>query len=260
MPGPEDDLNLLIQAAHEAGDIATRFWRQDPQVWDKGEAGPVTEADLAVNTHLERLLRQARPDYGWLSEESADDPSRLDAQHVFIIDPIDGTRAFIDGQEGFSHSLAVAQGDRIVAAAVFLPVRGQLYTAFADGPALLNGQAIAPSAADIDGASVLTNKPALDPVFWRGGIVPPVQRTFRPSLAWRLSLVAEGRFDAALSLRAAWEWDIAAGALIAERAGAMVSDMRGQRMRFNNAAARVDGLVIAGPHLHGQIMARLALL
>ena len=101
MPAP--DLDLLIQAAQDAGQIARRYWRREPATWEKDDgAGPVTEADLAVNDFLIDRLLGARPDYGWLSEESPDDPARMDAAHCFIIDPIDGTRAFIDGQEGFS--------------------------------------------------------------------------------------------------------------------------------------------------------------
>ncbi|MCF3974368.1 inositol monophosphatase family protein [Paracoccus salsus] len=255
---PEDDLALLEQAARAAGRIALRYWRQDPHSWEKpGDAGPVSEADLAVNEELQALLTGARPDYGWLSEESEADPARLDARNCFIIDPIDGTRAFIAGQEGFSHSLAVARGDRIVAAVVYLPVRDLCYTAFADGPALLNGAAIAPSDSGIAGARVLTYRTVSDPGHWLNGLVPPFSREFRPSLAWRLCLAAEGRFDAALSLRAAWEWDIAAGSLIAERAGAAVSDRRGGRMRFNSQRAMVDGLIVAGARLHQQLLEAL---
>lgn len=257
MPGR--DLDLLISAARDAGDIARRFWRQRPQAWEKdGGAGPVSEADLAVNAHLERILRDARPDYGWLSEESEADLSRLDARHCFIIDPIDGTRAFIDGQEGFSHSLAIATGDRITAAVVYLPIPDLLYCAEADGPATLNGKPIAPSDAGLDHARILTYRAVCEPVNWRDGHVPDFRREFRPSLAWRLCLAGEGRFDAALSLRMAWEWDIAAGALIAERAGAQVTDRRGARMRFNSPRAMVDGLVVAGPRLHEQIISALA--
>ena len=124
------DLALLEQAAREAGAIALRFWRQSPQVWDKPDgAGPVTEADLAVNAHLERLLRGARPDYGWLSEESPDDPARLAAEHCFIVDPIDGTRAFIDGQVGFSHALAVVRRGEPVAGVVHLPAQRRHHAA-----------------------------------------------------------------------------------------------------------------------------------
>ncbi|RJL04083.1 3'(2'),5'-bisphosphate nucleotidase CysQ [Paracoccus aestuarii] len=252
--GPEADLSLLAQAAEDAGRIAMGFWRRDPRSWDKGgDAGPVTEADLAVNDALQARLMAARPGYGWLSEESEADPARQDARRCFIIDPIDGTRAFIDGQEGFSHSLAVAQGDRIIAAVVHLPVPGLTYAAHADGPATLNGQPIRPSDAGIAGARVLTYRAVADPGHWRGA-VPPFRREFRSSLAWRLCLAAEGRFDAALSLRAAWEWDIAAGSLIAERAGARVTDRRGQAMRFNSDRAQVDGLIVAGPRLHGALL------
>lgn len=255
MPAPEIDLTLLNDAAHEAGKIALSYWKNDPKSWEKADdAGPVTEADLAVNDALQGMLRGVRPDYGWLSEESEADPSRLDARHCFIIDPIDGTRAFIAGQEGFSHSLAVARGDRIVAAVVHLPVRNVTYTAFEDGPALRNGEPIRPSDASLPGATVLTYRAAAEPGFWRNYHVPDFKREFRPSLAWRLCLAAEGRFDAALSLRAAWEWDIAAGSLIAERAGAVVSDRRGGRMKFNSPKAMVDGLIVAGSVLHGQLL------
>ncbi|MDP5307000.1 inositol monophosphatase family protein [Paracoccus spongiarum] len=258
MPAPDEDLALLRQAARAAGRIAMGFWRQDPKAWDKADgAGPVTEADLAVNDALQALLTTARPDYGWLSEESEADPSRLDARRCFIIDPIDGTRAFIAGQEGFSHSLAVAEGERIVAAVVHLPVSDRTYTATAEGPALLNGLPIAPSAAGIDGATVLTYRAASEPAHWAQGRVPRFRREFRPSLAWRLCLAAEGRFDAALSLRAAWEWDIAAGSLIAERAGARVTDRLGHPMRFNSPRGMVDGLIVAGPRLHGELLSAL---
>ena len=255
MPAP--DLPLLEQAAHEAGEIALRFWRQSPEAWDKGDgAGPVSEADLAVNAHLEGLLRGARPGYGWLSEETPDGPERQDARQCFIIDPIDGTRAFLDGQEGFSISLAVATGAQITAAVVHLPARRMTYTAHAEGPALLNGQPIRPVEHDLDGASVLTGKPSLAPGFWRGQ-VPPLRREFRSSLAWRLCLVAEGAFNASLSTRPCWEWDIAAGSLIAARAGCVVSDLSGEPLHFNSPRALTRGIVLAPAGLHGQIMAAM---
>ncbi len=252
-----DDLILLELAAHAAGQIALRHWRRDPQVWDKADgAGPVTEADLAVNAHLERLLREARPDYGWLSEESPDDPARLAFEHCFIIDPIDGTRAFIDGQTGFSHSLAIAREHEIIAAVVHLPAQELTYAAQEHGPALLNGAPIRASHHGFDGADVLTGKPGLDPAHWRG-VAPPLRRSFRPSLAWRLCLVAEGRFDAALSVRPAWEWDIAAGALIARRAGCLASDLSGQPLRFNTPSALNDGLIVARQGLHDDMLAAM---
>lgn len=112
-----DDLALLDAAARAAGAIALRYWRRSPETWDKGDgAGPVSEADLAIDRMLAADLRAARPDYGWLSEESADEPGRLGAARTFIIDPIDGTRAFLDGTPDFAVSLAVADAGRVTAA------------------------------------------------------------------------------------------------------------------------------------------------
>lgn len=258
LPPLAEELALLTEAAEEAGRIARRWWKKSPQTWDKGGAlGPVTEADLAVNERLQELLLGARPAYGWMSEESEDTAERLDARRTFVLDPIDGTRAFIEGQEGFSHSIAVVEGGRVVAGVVFLPVREVLYAATADGPATRDGRPIHPSGAQVQGARVLTSKAGLDPRFWRGGQPPPIRREFRPSLAWRLCLAAEGRFDGTFTLRPAWEWDIAAGALIAARAGAVVTDRRGAALAFNSESRIVDGLIVAGPALHAALLERL---
>ena len=255
---PAHDLALLTHAARAAGGIAMRFWRQTPQVWEKPDGqGPVTEADLAVNAMLSGTLRQARPDYGWLSEEDADTPARLSTTRQFIIDPIDGTRAFMAGEEAFAHSLAIAENGAIIAGVVYLPALDRLYTATATGPALKDGAPIHASAqSDIEGASLLTTPPNLAPQHWPGG-VPAIKRSFRTSLAYRLCLVAEGRHDGMLTLRDAWEWDIAAGALIAMRAGATVTDRHNHPLHFNTPNAKRPGVLAAAPGLHTGLMARL---
>ena len=251
------DLGLLVDAAHEAGAIALRYFKRDPQTWDKGDgAGPVTEADLAVNAMLANRLRRARPDYGWLSEETPDSPDRLSARRCFIIDPIDGTRAFIDGQDNFAHSLAIVEQGAVIAAAVFLPAKNRMYSAHAASDAQLNGQTIRASGqVGVEGATVLTSKPNMQPHYWPGG-VPDMPRHFRPSLAYRLCLVAQGRFDAMLAFRPTWEWDIAAGALIAARAGATASDGAGAALRFNAPDPRTAGVIVAAPALHTALIAR----
>ncbi|NGM44232.1 3'(2'),5'-bisphosphate nucleotidase CysQ [Rhodobacter sp. SGA-6-6] len=253
-----EDLSLLEAAAREAGEVALRYWRKSPKSWDKGEgAGPVSEADLAVNAALEAHLRGARPDYGWLSEESPDGPERLAAERLFILDPIDGTRAFLEGEENFALSLAVVAGGRPVAGVVYLPARRQLYTASAGGPALRNGREIAcGTRAALEGADVLTTRAALAPEHWPRG-VPALKRSFRSSLAYRLCLAAEGRHDAMLTLRPAWEWDIAAGTLIAERAGCAVTDPQGRALALNAEVPRATGVVAANPALHGALLAAL---
>lgn len=239
---PAHDLALLTKAALDAGKIALRYWQNTPRVWDKADASPVTEADLAVNDMLRSQLCAARPEYGWLSEETPDTADRLKHEYIFIIDPIDGTRAFIAGEKHFSHSLAIARNGEITAAVVYVPALDRLYSATVDGAALMNGTAIHASTKALrDRPNILMSKATLNPEHWVGP-APNVQRSFRASVAYRLALVADGSFDAMLSFRASWEWDIAAGSLIAARAGAKLCDARGHDLRFNSPAAKSDGI------------------
>lgn len=257
---PASDLPLLIDAARAAGRIATRYTGKSAVRWDKpGGLGPVTEADMAVNAMLERDLRAARPDYGWLSEETEDGVGRLKRDRVFIIDPIDGTRSFIDGSATWAHSLAVAEAGIVTAAVIYLPLRDKLYAAAAGRGATLNERPISVSPClELTGAKIMAAKPNLDAKNWRDGVVPEVIRSHRPSLAYRLSLVAEGRFDAMLTLRRSWEWDIAAGELILREAGAVTSDRTGQPLRFNNSEPLLNGVVAACPALHAAVIDQLA--
>jgi len=259
LPDSQDDLMLLINAAHASGDIARKFWQKSPETWDKDAgAGPVTEADLAVDGMLHNELLTARPDYGWLSEETEDNTARQAHDHVFIIDPIDGTRAFIEGSKTFAHSLAIAHKGRVTAAVVFLPMLDKLYVATSKMPASLNGRPIGVSTPKADQKpTVLAAKNNFDASCWKNG-TPPFERHIRASLAYRICLVAEGRFDAMLTLRPTWEWDVAAGALIAQKAGAQVTDQKGAKPIFNNAHPQLDGMIIAGPALHKTIQTELA--
>ena len=233
------DLELLVAAAYEAGKIARGFFKSDAQIWEKsGDAGPVTEADLAVNQLLEKMLPEARPDYGWLSEETEDDTSRLNKSRVFVIDPIDGTRAFIAGSNTWAHSMAVVENGRPVAAVVYLPMLDKLYTASRNGPAELNGHKMAISErAQIDGATVLAAKSNFDQHYWCDD-VPDVEPAFRSSLAYRLALVA--------------------GSLLVEQAGGVVTGRHSEAPAFNNAVPQLSGIVAAGPPVHEQLIKALA--
>jgi len=254
---PGRDLTLLTDAAIQAGRIAERYWTRDPEIWDKpGGHGPVTEADLEVDRMLRTELLAARPDYGWLSEETEDGPARLGKARVFIVDPIDGTRSFIEGGRAFAHSLAVAEAGRIVAGVVFLPMMGRMFTAALGGGAHLNGGRLsATRLGDEPGAQILASRPNFAADHWPGGL-PRATRTYRPSLAYRMALVGEGRFDGMVTFRDSWEWDIAAGALIATEAGAEVTDRDGAPLRFNNPVPLLPGVITAGAPLHAALMAR----
>ena len=257
MPGR--DLGLITDAIRMAGRVATSFVGRAALRWDKpGGAGPVTEADLEVNRLLHGVLRAARPDYGWLSEETEDTAHRLGRDSVFIIDPIDGTRSFVQGSSTWAHSIAVSHRGVVTAGAVYLPLRNMLFTAERGGGAFLNGLPIRASAeADPNTAQVLAAKPTVDPGHWPGGL-PGFTRAHRPSLAYRLGLVAQGRFDAMLTLRRSWEWDIAAGALIVSEAGGTCTDRTGAPLRFNNADPTLDGVVASGSRMHAELMQALS--
>ncbi|MEM6663905.1 MAG: 3'(2'),5'-bisphosphate nucleotidase CysQ [Pseudomonadota bacterium] len=253
------DLDLLTEAALAGGEIALKHFGRNVRKWEKDDdAGPVTEADLEVNAMLEERLGVARPNYGWLSEENEDDADRqamrLAAERVFIIDPIDGTRAFIAGERGFSVALAVAERGEIVAAAVCLPARDEIYAAAKGQGVTKNGKPIrASDTAALAEATVLASQWQMRDVNWPGGL-PPLDRHFRSSLAWRMCLVAEGRFDSMVTFRQTYEWDIAAGTLIAIEAGASATDGDGAPFRFNSREGMQPGVISAPVALHREIM------
>ncbi|MEO0939397.1 MAG: 3'(2'),5'-bisphosphate nucleotidase CysQ [Pseudomonadota bacterium] len=255
---PATDLPLLIDAVRSAGRVATSYRGDLARRWDKpGGAGPVTEADIAVNDLLRTQLELARPGYGWLSEETEDGTARLRRDAVFIIDPIDGTRSFAKGQRTWAISVGIAERGVVTAGVVFLPARGMLYAAARGRGAWLNGAPLTVSEqAGVVGAEVLAAKPIMAPEHWPGG-VPEVVHAYRPSLAYRLGLVAQGRFDGMFTFRPSWEWDIAAGSLIVEEAGGTVTDKTGAPLRFNNAHPALNGVVAATPGVHASAMAAL---
>jgi myo-inositol-1(or 4)-monophosphatase len=262
LPGDEaaaTDLPLLLEACAEASRIAMRHWRADPRVRDKGcGQGPVTEADLAIDATLRAALTAARPGYGWLSEESEDDPARLTRPRVFVLDPIDGTRAFVEGSADFAVSLAVVEDGVPVAGVVAMPAKGRAYAAARGAGATRDGAPMAVTGrAALDGAEVLATKANFRPEHW-AGTPPPVTRRFRSSLAYRLARVAEGRADAMLTLRPAWEWDIAAGALLVAEARGQVCDRTGAALRFNSADRLLDGVIAGAPAVARGLVDRLA--
>lgn len=258
MPGA--DLDLLIAAARSAGDVALGYSGKTARRWDKPDgAGPVTEADLAVNDMLQDTLRAARPDYGWLSEESEDNADRLSHDRVFIIDPIDGTRSFADGSRTWAHALAIAERGIVTAGVVFLPMRDLIFTAEAGQGAQVNGTPITPSRQNsLNAADILATKPNMAATHWKSGRAPDFARAHRPSLAYRMALVAQGRFDGMLTLRPCWEWDIAAGDLILREAGAICTDKAGGQLVFNNPRPKLDGVIAAGPKVHSLIREALS--
>lgn len=244
MPAPattySDDLELLRSSAVAAGIIASGFFRRDVKSWNKENASPVSEADILVDRYLASSLLHARPDYGWLSEETSDNPSRLDCERVFIVDPIDGTRGFLRGEDSWTVSLAVVENGLPVAGVVYAPVRDQMYCAAKGEGATLNGATIRRSRRA--GAPPLIPAPGAVHQEMQAAGLNYTRGPAYPSLAYRLVQVATGELDAAVARRGSQDWDIAAAALILDEAGIHFADVCTGFPRFNRRDVRHGAL------------------
>lgn len=229
-----DDLALIAAAARAAGAVALGYFRQSPEVWWKNkDRSPVSAADFAANECLSDMLRTARPGYGWLSEETEDSRDRLACETAFVIDPIDGTRAFIGGEVTWCVSVAVVHRGRPVAGVLNAPALEEEYLAIAGGQALKNGQPIATTRwheGDPMRLAIPEDMLAKFPAERRQSIT---RIRHVPSLAYRLAMVAEGRIDGTLVKRNSHDWDLAAADLILECAGGRLSDLAGRPLAYN---------------------------
>jgi myo-inositol-1(or 4)-monophosphatase len=257
--------HLLAEAVREAGQFilvrsakpyATHYKPGTPTPWGMSETSPVTDVDLETDALLKRLLMSARPGYGWLSEESPDDLKRLSHARTFIVDPIDGTRAFLKGKPDFTVVAAIVEAGQPIAAAIFNPMKDEMFVAATGHGATLNGATIhINNAQALEGCRMLGSKEFFShkgwPLPW-----PKMELDSCASLAYRLALVACGSFDAHLGLTPKHEWDVAAGALIVRESGGVVSTHTGAPWSFNKRDPSVQSLVCAGPRLHKLILER----
>ncbi len=252
------DVDLIRTAAVAAGEMALSEREAGLKVWSKSGGSPVTSADLAVDRLLRETLLGARPDHGWLSEETADTPDRLTAQRIFVVDPIDGTVAYMKGKPWWCIPIAIVEDGRPVAAVIHAPALGETFTAVLGRGAVLNGQPISASdTTDLDDASVLADARLIEGPHWPEPW-PAMRFEKRNAIAYRMALVAAGAFDAAINLTPKWDWDVCAGALIVEEAGGKVSDHHGGAWRFNQPDPRQNSLVCSAPALHPLIVRRTA--
>jgi len=247
------DLVLIEGAVREAGEIARHYYGGEYRRWSKNRGEPVTEADLAIDRFLRDTLEHARPDYGWLSEETGRDTARPQASRRFIVDPIDGTTAFLKVRPHFSISVAVAENGRAVAGVVYNPILEVFFAAAEGGGARMNGNPVHVSeCAALENCRMLGAKDMFAEPAW-----PGMQIESRSSVAYRMALVAAGTFDAAVVLSAKHDWDMAAGDVIVREGGGRVSARDGSPLRFDGPAAVQRSMICAGPRVHALLLERL---
>ena len=254
----QDDLKLLREAALASGAIAMTYFQSELSVWDKEPNHPVTEADIAVNDYLMDFLRTARPDYGWLSEETADTPDRMNCERVFVVDPIDGTRAFMNGQPHFCIALAILDAGQPVVGVIYAPVFDELFEAVHQQGATMNGCSIQASRKNtLINGRIIGDQAMFERPEWKKPWPPLVYPDVKPNAtAYRMALVADGRWDGVLVLWSKSDWDVAAATLIVHEAGGKVSCHNGTPYQFNRKVAAQQSLIAAGPVIHELMVER----
>lgn len=251
---PESDVQLAQEAARAAGAIIMKSFRTEMDVVLKSPDQPVTEADLAADAILKDILWGARPDYGWLSEETADNAARLDKQKVWLVDPIDGTRSFISGLSEFSISIGLADAGRPVVGVVYNPATDELFSAVAGGGAWRDGKRLR-AGGDRPRSVLVASRGEI-----RQGHFEPFKAEFDVrglgSTAYKLCKVAEGEVDVFMSRGPRSEWDLCGGDVIISEAGGFMSDFGGRALQYNQPLPQITGVVAARADVHAGLLKR----
>jgi myo-inositol-1(or 4)-monophosphatase len=254
----EAEVDRVRDAVLEAGRIAMRFFGTRHERWEKGPGQIVTEADLAIDRYLHATLRRERAEDGWLSEETVDDRHRLERRRVWVVDPIDGTRSFAEGTPEFAVSVALLVENRPILGFVYNPAKDELFEGVRGRGARLHGRPLRASAATaLEGARICASRSESRRRNF-GALLPQVELVTLGSLAYKLALVAAGRFDAYLSWRRTNDWDIAAALLLLEEAGAVATDALGEPLALNRPEPLHAGIIAAPPALHAALLAATA--
>lgn len=257
LPIVRDLLPAVEAACREAGQIALDLFRPGAKTaaktWSKAGGSPVTEADIGVDTFLNVRLSALLPDAAWLSEETADDTIRLSRRFVWVVDPIDGTRAFMSGSPDWAVCAALLDEGRPILGVVHAPAGATTYTAISGGGAQSNGKPIrANGLATLAGARIAGPKPMLDALARQEDFIAADKI---PSLALRLTRIADGTIDAGLVSPDARDWDLAAADLVLSEAGGQVTTAEGEALGYNREVP-VHGMLMASGNSLAAALAR----
>jgi len=255
-----DEAKLVRQVTEEAGRIALSYFARDIHTWDKSPNNPVSEADIAVDTFLRTTLMQNRTGYGWLSEETEDQPERLRCGRLWIVDPIDGTRSFLRGGENWGISVALVQDKKPIVAAFYAPVKNAFYFAERGRGVTKNGLNISVSEqSDLTKARMMGDPSAFkSKKFWPKPWPETMHTEQANSIALRICQIADAQFDCCVTLRPKNDWDVAAADLILEEAGGLLTTGTGKRLIFNREKPLHDHIIATCPSLTDPVMERVS--
>lgn len=251
-----DDLRRIGEALSEARRVLADFTAGEIEHRLKERNDPVTEADLRVNKVLLRLLPQAGE--GWLSEETVDDAARLECRRVWVVDPLDGTREFVEGIPEWCVSIGLVEDGRPVAGGICSPSRDQTIIGSLESGVTLNGEPCRTRPlTDLAGTTILASRSEVKRGEWARFDDAPFDVEPMGSVAYKLGLVAAGLADATWTLVPKHEWDVAAGAALVRAAGGVYWSPDGSVPRFNAARPKLTGLLAAPAGLEAPIRAYL---
>ncbi|MFC1619690.1 3'(2'),5'-bisphosphate nucleotidase CysQ [Candidatus Neomarinimicrobiota bacterium] len=245
----QKELTTTLEAAKEAGKILCGYFKADYEIRDKGFHNPVTTADYASNHYLEEHLRDTFPEYGWLSEETVDNDERLKRERVWVVDPLDGTKEFIEGLPQFVVSIALVEHGDPILGVLHNPVTGETFSAVRGQGATLNDESIRASGVQrLEEAEILNSRSETKRGLWKP--FQPYLRRLIPmgSVAYKLGLTASGKADVFATLRPKNEWDVCAGHIILREAGAEFRVLDGEERTYNRKRVIIKpGLVGGNP-------------
>ena len=250
----EHALQVARDAAIEAGAAIRGYYKDEYTVRDKGEDNPLTDADLAANDILEKRLRTAFPEFGWLSEETVDTPERLEKSHVWIVDPLDGTREFTLGIPEFVVSVGLAIDGNAILGVLYNPIKEQLFTGIVGRGAQLNGADIRVTQHEtLQDCRVVCSRTEMKKGWFDefADVLTPIPVG---SVAYKFGLVAAGEAEATFTPRPRSEWDICGGVAIVEAAGGRCSNRHGDAYTFNRVKPLVDGVAVTNTLIHTSIL------
>jgi myo-inositol-1(or 4)-monophosphatase len=250
----DDELAAAIEAARAGGAAIRSSFGEDHEVTFKSGDDPLTAADAAADRRIKQRLIGQFPTDGWLSEES--DGQLLDgSRRLWVVDPLDGTREFVQHIPEFAVSIALLVEGRPLVAVVYNPIRDLLVAAVEGrGVRIDDRTVVTSSTSDLSTAVVLASRSEIARGDWLP-FEPRCRVVAMGSIAYKLALVASGEADATISLAPKHGWDICAGVLLVEEAGGVVSGLDGQALEMADPTSLVDGLVAGGARIHGQVLA-----
>ena len=241
----------------KAGVIALEWFKKDPEYWEKDDGSLISKADIEINNLLNELLKKQNPNFGWLSEENEDDRSRLEKEITFVVDPLDGTKAFLEGKKEFSISVALVKDGKPISGIVYSPSTEEMFEAEKEKGSWKNKKRIRISNfKTLAGCKILAFKPMFSHPSWDEKW-PEMEVDNKNSIAYRMALVASGQFDAMMALNSKNDWDIAAGDLLITESGGFVTLHNKNQLHYNELSTKKPSIIGSNKTIHKEIIGRV---